>query len=161
MYVPFSPRGEFDHAISSTCTQTHTYHLPQDLVNGSGFLERAFFDDVSSLFLHEQHESVQRLLDVGLLVLLLRSYNSCHDKQTKRKRKTITSARTCWLMSSSPLQTEAHSHLCTQHCFLDCSVGPLRISGVNQAEFYQVLHQEHKHCVPPWLITTSYYPLLT
>lgn len=36
----------------------------QDLVDGGGFFERTLFNDLRPHLLHEEHESVQRLLHV-------------------------------------------------------------------------------------------------
>lgn len=40
------------------------YLLPQDLIYGRALLQHVFRDDFRPLFLHVQHESVQRLLYV-------------------------------------------------------------------------------------------------
>lgn len=53
-----------------------THHLAEDLVDGSTLLEGAFLDHVCSLLLHEEHEGIQRLLDVRFLLLHMLSQHS-------------------------------------------------------------------------------------
>lgn len=56
------------------------YHFPQNLVDGSWFLECTFLHDLWPLLFHEQHESIQWLLNMRLLFLLLRHYHPCKSK---------------------------------------------------------------------------------
>ena len=48
-----------------------TNHLAKDLVDGCRLLQSALLDDLCPLLLHEQHEGIEGLLDVRLLLLYL------------------------------------------------------------------------------------------
>ncbi len=65
-----------DNEAMAARQQSITHHLPQDLVNGSTFLESALFDDIRSLLLHEEHESIQWFLDVWLFLFHVLRYHS-------------------------------------------------------------------------------------
>jgi len=58
-FVDFAPSGHL--AKDDT-----TYLATEDLINGRRLFERTFVDDALSHLLHEEHERVQRLLDVVL-----------------------------------------------------------------------------------------------
>lgn len=63
LHVPPIPKTPGD----STCP----YPPSQDLVDGCALLQRAFSDDLRPHLFHIQHESIQGLLDSGLLGFLL------------------------------------------------------------------------------------------
>lgn len=52
-----------------------SYPSPKDLVNRSALFQSALCDYLGPHFLHVQHESVERLLDVRLLILLFLGRN--------------------------------------------------------------------------------------
>lgn len=58
------------------------YPPAQDLVDGSTFLQRALGHHLGPHLLHVQHEGIERLLDVGFLLLLLLY---CHGGFPARK----------------------------------------------------------------------------